>query len=399
MSTRGLVRGVVPALVAGLFLAGCTTAVRGSASPAQTSESAPTTTAPSTSEQPAADITPPPPQGVGRVLESHRIASVTALVPASFPDRTDSCYPSGPLVDAGDLDAAYFGTDTVGSVLERYGFVAAWGQCGSVPDGGPATLTLAVELSDPDSAVQAAGELVASQATDGFQEVDLGTDGGALLKQDGDQATVQAFVPVGRMLAYVWHETSAAAAGPETQAVLGDQVNLLRGFTPTPQADVPALPTDPQGLSAFTLDPPGDFRYESGPYDLDGYLRLAIDPAKERELLTANGFTGFYTKQSDGGDLSYAVALYTFPTSAQTNAVYTAFAGLETAAFGGTPFRLPAIPEAPCFSFEESGSFYQRCYVGYGSYLASVDVLGLTRADDYDAMNQLLPAQRDLIDG
>jgi hypothetical protein len=119
----------------------------------------------------------------------------------------------------------------------------------------------------------------------------------------------------------------------------------------------------------------------------------------ERQVLTANGFQGFYAKLSDEGDLTYAVALYTFPTSAQTNAVYTTFAQLETATFGGTAFTLPAIHDAPCFFFPQDQVFYQRCYVGYGSYLASIDVLGLTAADDYGPMNQLLPAQRDLING
>jgi hypothetical protein len=46
-----------------------------------------------------------------------------------------------------------------------------------------------------------------------------------------------------------------------------------------------------------------------------------------------------------------------------------------------------------------SESFAQRCYVGYGSYLASIDIQGLTAADDYAQMNALLPQQRDLIDG
>lgn len=83
----------------------------------------------------------------------------------------------------------------------------------------------------------------------------------------------------------------------------------------------------------------------------------------------------------------------------ETNTVYTAFAELEDAEFGGTPFQLPSIPEAPCFWFESGESYYQRCYVGYGSHLASVDVLGLGAPDDVAAMNRLLPAQRDLIDG
>ena len=43
------------------------------------------------------------------------------------------------------------------------------------------------------------------------------------------------------------------------------------------------------------------------------------------------------------------------------------------------------------------GAFYQRCYVGFRTFLASVDVGGLTAPDDYARMNELLPAQRDLI--
>ena len=70
---------------------------------------------------------------------------------------------------------------------------------------------------------------------------------------------------------------------------------------------------------------------------------------------------------------------------------------------GGTAFVLPSIPQAPCF-YANSGTpdqpyFYQRCYVGYGSYLVSVDVAGLTTAEDTAIMNGLLPQQRDLIDG
>ncbi|MGY1807194.1 hypothetical protein ACI8AF_07450 [Blastococcus sp. SYSU D00669] len=397
MIGRGWVRAVVPALFAGLLVTGCTSTVVGTASPAETTAPSTTEGGPTPTETPV-EITPPPPVGVGTVLESHRIASVTSLVPISFPSRTESCFPAGPQVTAADLDAAYFGTGTVAGVLDRYGFVAAWGQCGSEPDGGPATLTMAMEVSDPEAAVLAADELVADQVAAGYEEAPIEVDGGAVVLQEGDEATVQAFVPVGRMIAYLFHETTADAAAADVEKVLTDQVQLLAGFTPTPQADVPALPADPQGLSAYTLDPPGDFRNESGPYDLEGYLRLAIDPVLERDLLTGHGFTGFYTKQSDQDDLSYAVALYTFPTLEQAYSVHAAFAQLEVATFGGTPFQLPQVPTAPCFHSGEDGFYFQRCYVAFNTFLASVDVAGLTRPDDLGPMSQLLPAQVALID-
>ncbi|WP_158548502.1 hypothetical protein [Blastococcus sp. TF02A-26] len=392
---RALATAVLPLAV----LAACTSSVEGAASPATTPEPSPSTTAAPDTTEPNIDVTPPPPRGVGLLLEAHRIASVTALVETSFPDRTETCFPAGPTTSPGGLEGTYFTAGTASEIVERWGFVTAWGQCNQTADGTYGTITLVMELSDPESAARAAEELVAAQAVDGYEEVPIDADGGALLLTQGSDATVQAFVPVGRMVAYVFHEGPAAAAGDDLTRLLTDQVGLLEGFTPTPQADVPALPTDPDGLQDLTLDPPGEFNDFSGPYDFEGYLRIAIDPARERELLGGNGFAGFYAKQSDDGSTLFAVAVYRFGSIDQTNAVYDGFAELESTAFGGTPFVLPAIPEAPCFVFDAgSAGFYQRCYVGFRTQLASVDVGGLTAPDDYARMNELLPAQRDLID-
>jgi hypothetical protein len=257
-----------------------------------------------------------------------------------------------------------------------------------------------MELSDPDSAAQAAAELAAAQEAEGYEPTHIrGLPVDVLVRDEGSEEWVQVFVPVGRMVAYSFHRAGPGEGALEVARLMDEQVALLESFDPTPQDDVPALPADPQGLAPFVLVPPGQLNAFSGPYDFEGYLRLAIDPVRERELLAANGFSGFYSNQTDAADRYYAVALYTFPSSAQTNAVYEAFAEVEAAAYGGTAFQLPAIPEAPCFSFASGDTFYQRCYVGYGSYLASVDVGGLAAADDVADMNQLLPAQRDLIDG
>ena len=393
---------MVAAVAAGVLLAGCTSTVSGTATPLA-SAPPPTSEPPAeepTPSEPPVDVTPAPAPTVGTLLEAHRIASVTSLVQVTFPERTDTCFPSGPWSDAGGLDAAYFGSGTAGPILDRWGFVTAWGQCNSDPGTGRGTLTMVAELSDPESARRAAGELAEDQATGGYEPAEVpGLDGEVLLQANGDEDVVQAFVPVGRMLAYAYHTAGSGQGLADVGRLLTDQVGLVQGFTPTPQARVPTLPTDPVGLQQLTLDPPGDFTDFSGPYDLEGYLRLAIDPFRERELLAANGFRGFYSKQSDEDDLSYAVALYAFPTSMETNTVYTAFAELEGAEFGGTRFTLPSIPEAPCFWFQSGESYYQRCYVGFGSHLASVDVLGLGAPDDVAAMDRLLPAQRDLIDG
>jgi hypothetical protein len=391
-------------MLAVLLLGGCTSSVVGSASPAATSP-APTTSAPPTpsagptpTEEPV-DVTPAPGSAAGRVLEAHRMASATVLPQLTFGDRTEPCLPSGPFPAAADLEAAAFPAGSAAEVLDRWGFVAAWAQCVQQADQGLATSAALIELSDPQSAARAAVDLADSLEGHGYEPATLeGVDGRVLLAAGGEFHEALAFVPVGRLLVYAFHQGGGGAL-VDLRRLLDEQISLAESFEPTAQDDVASLPQDPMGLAGFALDPPGTPNAFTGPYDLDGYLRLSIDPVRERELLTANGFRGFYTKQSDEPDLSYAVALYVFPSREQTNAVYTTFARLEEAEFGGTPFTLPAIPAAPCFSFPSGNAFYQRCYVGYRTYLASVDVLGLASAGDVARMNELLPRQRDLIDG
>ena len=113
--TRGRRAAVATAAVAAsVLLAGCASTVSGTATALATApptaESAGEPTVPTTPSGPPADVTPSPEPGVGTLLESHRIASVTSLVQTTFPARTDTCFPSGPWSDPGALDAAYFGS-------------------------------------------------------------------------------------------------------------------------------------------------------------------------------------------------------------------------------------------------------------------------------------------------
>jgi hypothetical protein len=397
--TAGLAVGLL-----GLILAtACTTSVQGSPAAAEAPGAPPLTIAPNTPTAPPPNIVEPPADPSARALEAHRLAAATALVSTTFPDRSDTCNPYGAFVDPATLETAYFPPGTAAPILEKYGFVTAWGLCGQTADQRFNTLTLSIELSDPASATAAATELAIAGKQDGDRATTIQGGVPVVVRPQGDQDWVQIWAPVGRMIAYTFHVSPSGQSVDEAVRMIGDQVAALSAFTPTAQADVPNLPPDPTGLAAFALDPPGTVDPITGPFDLDSYLRIAIDPARERELLSANGFTGMYLKQSTDGTLYYGVAIYGFPTSAQTNVVYDGFAALETSSFGGTPFTLASIPQAPCF-FADAGTpdqpyFYQRCYVGYGSYLVSVDVAGLSSADDSSIMNDLLPRQRDLIDG
>ena len=392
----------VGALVLGAALLGaCTSAVPGTARPAQPAGPPPTSAQPRGA---GVDVIPAPELGVGTQVEAIRMAAATSLVGVLFPDRTEDCFPSGPFIDARDIEAQYFLEGTAQPILDVYGFVAGWGQC-QQNAAGQGTLALTMEVSDPDSAMLAVTELVEAASDADQLPTTLPTTGAAGLMSSVDGAdTVQAWAAVGRTISYVFHTAPTGEATGGADLLMADQSALLAGFTPTPQDQVPSLPPDPNALRDLALDPPGDLEAPTGAYSLDSYLRLMVDPIRGRDLLAANGFVGMYTKRSSPDDLSYGITLYAFPTSAETNAVYANFAATEAAAYAGTPIVAPSIPDAPCFAFDAGAGLglpylYQRCYVGYGSYMAAVDVGGVAALDDVTEMDRLLVAQRDLIDG
>lgn len=402
---RGRTRGLLLAallLVAPPLLAACTSTVVGTASPAEAP--APTPAPPPTAEPDGAGpAVAPPPLGPGTQVEAIRMAAATSLVTTASPDRTEYCVPSGPFLDAATLERVAFAPGTAVDALREHGFVAAWAECGR-DTADRATLAITMELSDPQSASDAAVALADAARAPGDEALVLPSSRAITLVVTADGAeTAQAWASSGRIVGYAFHTAVPGAALDQVDALMTDQLALMAAFTPTPQDRVPALPEDPDGLRDLAVAVPGQPDALTGPYGLDSYTRIAIDPARERPLLADNGFAGFYTRQTTDGPLSYAVALYRFPTSAQTNTVYTEFARLESETYGGTPIRTPSIPDAPCFGFDagsvEQPFLLQRCYVGFGSFLASIDVAGVPALDDTAVIDPLLVAQRDLIDG
>lgn len=385
--------GRLVAAVGVVLLAGCTSTVTGTAAPADPVDSA----------TPGVIASPEP--GEGTAAEALRIAGAATLIELHVPNRPFSCYPYGPADTAQEVQDVYFGAeDAVAPVLESAGFVVAWAQCraASAQD---ATLIVIAELSDPATVQRVLPELVEATANPDQQLITLSGGEPAQLTALGDDEAVQAWVGQGRMVASVFHIAPAGQGVEQAGLLVSDQSALLAGFEPTPQDRLDTLSFGRDGLRELVVDLPVDTLHRaSGPYDLEGYLRMALDPVREREVLAANGFSGMYTRTTDpdAPGTAYTVGVFRFPTSVQTNAVYSAFAELEGAAFEATPFTLPSIPEAPCFSFPArsgDGSFTQRCYVGFGSHLAYLDVGRLADPADVTEMDRLLPQQRDLIDG
>jgi hypothetical protein len=387
------------AVVAGCVLAlvsACTAATAGTGAEAPSS---PPIAAPAGA---TTDVVAPPVDTTGLRLEAHRLAAATALVETSFPDRAERCDERGPYLAAADLEPYVFPPGTATDALDRYGFVVGWAQCAQDATGA-ATITLSIELSDPVSAASAIREMVAGAAQSAGRRPAAAAGGATVLtRTDGTTDTVQVWTAVGRTVAYTAHEAPAGQGVDGALRLNADQVRLLTAFTPTPQDQVPGLPLDPDGLAALVLEPPGTRGGAGGPFDPEAYLRVVPDPVHQRELLTGTGLTAVYVKDSEDAPLNYSVTVFAFPGASQTNAAYEGFAKLELQAFGGVAFRLPSIPDAPCASVEyaspKSPRYVQRCYVGYGGHLASIDVSGLTAPDDVATMDRLLPAERDLID-
>jgi hypothetical protein len=341
-----------------------------------------------------------PPTGGGVVLESIRIASVTPIVLEHFPDRAESCPTAGDLTSPEYVEQPIFPVGTVAPILQEYGFVAGWRACGGNAE--QRTLVQTLELADPAAARGAATELAAASLRSGERQ--LSVLGGATAQQVVEDATeyVQIWVPVGRTLGYLAHGGAPGAALTDATRLAETHARLLETFTPTPQADVPALPRDPYGLIDRVVQLPGQIQPGGGPYDLAATLHRSTDPVADRALLTANGFIGSWRRPTYDGLLSYTVLLQAFPGPVQAGAVQAAFLA-EADAAGRPRFAVPTVPDAACTAndYGTPGAPFlaQRCYVVRGGYLATLDVGGSDSIDNTSAMASLLPAQVDLLDG
>lgn len=226
-----------------------------------------------------------------------------------------------------------------------------------------------------------------------------GTDGGKTV------VSMRLLLPVRRMLAYGYHiDVDPDRAVKTATAALANQADLLRGFRPTPQRDVPGLDPDVYGLERRVLDPPGELSNVSGSYGLASYLRVAISPDTEQQILPANGFVGSYVKQSDGpGALGYQLVVYQFGSQPEADVAYRAFKAIEEGEFDNrTAFSVPELPTTPCYYFPDQFSadqLYQRCDVRVLGYLASVDVLGITDPADTGRIRMLPRAQKTALYG
>lgn len=372
------------------LLAGCTSAIEGTASPAgQPADGG--GTAP-----PSADPTPAPEVSAGNAAEALRIAGATVAPRVLYPELDNTCLPTLPVTRPEAAENTIFAPGTASSILATYGFVAGFASCANQLEGPRSVISFVAEMSDPDSAQVAAVELAESfTETNGSEPVevpgfeDLPAVESIEVEGGEDVLTLEMLQPVGRMLAYVYYtDADPEQARADVGELLEEQRAMLEDFEPTPQDEIAELDPDPLDLARRTAVAPGDETVFTGTYDLQGFLHRSINPVLTADLLPANGFQGVYVRESrdEAAGAAYQFLTYEYGSQAESDAVFAEFTRIEQEEFTDrVVFTLPDDPTIPCFytPAEEPGGFvYQRCYTRVGQYLGATDVLAVADPAD-----------------
>lgn len=382
-----------------LILSGCTTTIFGTAQPAPqpTGEPAPVT----------ADPTPAPEVSDGTLVEAQRIAAATVLPEFVYPELTNSCFPTVPLIYPERMEGTIFVEGTATSIYTTYGFVAGWVTCRNTGEGPRSAIVFVAEMSDPDSAAVAAQELAdrfvevnGAEPTEirGFENLPAVQT--ASVEGGEDKIVYEVLQPVGRMLAYFYYaDTDIDAAQDDVGELLEEQRQLLGDFEPTPQEEIADLDPDVFDLARRTADPPVDPDLYTGSYNLQAYLHLAIDPQIEAELLPENRFQGMYVKSADddASGFSYQFQVYEFGSLPEADAVFAEFTRIEQEEFSDrVQFQVPEDPTIPCFyvpADNPGDPIFQRCYTREGRFLGGTDVFGVTDPADITALRGYVQEQ------
>lgn len=400
VSVGGRVVAVAGAM---LILSGCTTTVPGSAQPAPQ----PTVAEPEIMANP----TPAPEVSDGTLVEAQRIAGATVLPEFIYPELTNNCFPTVPLIYTDRMDGTIFVEGTATSIYTTYGFVAGWVTCRNTLDGEREAVVFVAEMSDRDSATVAARELADKFVeVNGAEPIEIrGFENVPAVQtvsvEDGQDTIVyEVFQAAGRMLAYFsYRDADLEAAQDDVGELLEEQRELLGEFEPTPQEEIVDLDPDVYDLARRTADPPVALDLYSGSYDLQGYLHLAIDPQIEAQLLPDNGFQGAYLKSGvdEATGFSYQFQVYELGSLAEADTVFAEFARIELEEFTDrVMFQVPEDPTIPCFFVPAATAgdpVFQRCYTRVGRFLGGTDVFGVTDPADVTAVRGYVQQQIQLM--
>lgn len=211
-------------------------------------------------------------EGIGRWLESRRIANQMPSPADVDPSLTIKIQPTMPLQQKLDL---VLGSAQIQVVQHAKGLQAGFAAARRTLDDSSAVVLMVLEFETPEQAAQVAAELPLTELE--HEPLTSAMPGATMARNiRTETVTVEATVATGTLLQYTWVSTEPDIDGqPLAEKALTTLVDGMSGFRITPAAERIALPDDRDGLVAHTLG--GFTAGESGWYTAEGALHYQYD--------------------------------------------------------------------------------------------------------------------------
>ena len=318
-------------------------------------------------------------------LEGRRLSN-WVLVPTSF-DKT--------YTDGGSLSTlafkgptalgVLFGDAPVETVADRLGMYTGFSTARSTKDGDD--LLISVLVFPDDAAATKASQQLADAAKTKQADFRAATlkgypqaHGWAGKYDSIDSRYLHTFLADGPLVIYVWMSTTIKGTKylhDVVPKVYDQQIALLKGYTPTPQAKLKDQKVDPEGLLARTLpNSPDNGTVNDGWYTAAGMLHFVVNPNDDKpifntagiDLVARDGSTVYRAKDATG-------AKYVVDGFVKESAGYQPTFTSMTAP--------PGADYAKCLQDALAAQYY--CVAQYGRY--AVEISASSESDMAEAVS------------
>jgi hypothetical protein len=326
-------------------------------------------------------------------LEGRRLANYV-LVPTFFDKAYTESGSLSTLAFKGPASlGVLFGDAPVETVADRLGMYAGFSTARSTKDGDELVISVMV-FPNAAAATKASKQLADAAKTKqadfraatlkGYPEA----HGWAGKYDSIDSRYLHTFLAHGPLVIYVWMSTTIKGdkyLHDVVPKVYDQQIALLKGYTPTPEAKLKEQKVDPEGLLARTLpNSPDNGTVNDGWYQASGMLHFVVNPNDDKpifdtagiDLVTRDGSTVYRAKDATG-------AKYVVDGFVKESAGYIpSFKDMSAP---------PGADYARCLQDSLAAQYY--CVAQYGRY--AVEISTSSEAD----MAQAVSAQGKLLAG
>jgi len=250
-------------------------------------------------------------------LEGRRLANFV-LVPTFFDKTYTESGSLSTLAFKGPSSlGVLFGDAPVETIADRLGMYAGFSTARSTTDNDE--LVISVMVFPDDAAAAKASKQMADAAKTKQSDFRAATlkgypkaYGWAGKYESIDSRYLHTFLAHGPLVIYVWMSTTIkgdAYLHNIVPKVYDQQIALLKGYTPTPEAKLKEQKVDPSGLLARTLpNAPDNGTVNDGWYQAPGMLHFVVNPNDDKpifatagiDLVTRDGSTVYRAKDATG---------------------------------------------------------------------------------------------------